>query len=196
MMGKACAVLLLSLGADAHLPYKPGRFYSQVPAGFAQSAPASVCDTKFTLNSNTYDVSGLQVDVGGWIADNSKDKYHYCLNICKTVTSERNCICNACGGVQYPAQQVFKDPAKGETCEAYLGTLDAASWRLARDGRNGITLSYKHGQGNRSTEVTLLCDPKASEYSSPVFVGSKDSVFSFDWNNPHACPLNTTNVLV
>ena len=110
------ALLLLNFApVNAHLSLAPGRF----EAAAEEAAPrASSCQMKFALGGDKFDVSSLSVDVGGWVAENSIDDFHYCINVCAVVTSERNCICYPCGATEYPASQVDKDPVKGETCES------------------------------------------------------------------------------
>jgi hypothetical protein len=89
------------------------------------------------------------VPVGGYIANNNVgDNASYCLNLCKVVTSERNCVCYPCGGQDYPAAKIVDEGgSKGQTCEAYLGTLAGASWAPLTGGGKGITLTYSGGQG-------------------------------------------------
>jgi len=171
--------------ANAHLSRLPGRFSN--PHLAASSKNTSSCSTKFQLNGTSFDTSALQVDVGGYIADNSVDKFSYCINLCAPVTSERNCICYPCGGSEYPATQIFKDPSKGETCEAYLGQANDATWAFAK-GKEGLTLSYDMGQDGKSTVITLLCDPSVTgEDTGPSFVGSKNGVFAFEWRTKYSC---------
>ena len=56
--------------------------------------------------------------------------FQYCVNLCRVVTSERNCVCNPCGasvishhtahatgGNKYASIQVL-DLKTGETCQA------------------------------------------------------------------------------
>lgn len=115
------SLLLVPAPADAHLSLTPGRFEGGAAAkAQAQMAPAPPpsCQMQFSLGGDKFDVSSLSVDVGGWIAENTVDEFHYCINVCAVVTSERNCICYPCGATEYPASQVDKDPVKGETCEA------------------------------------------------------------------------------
>ena len=56
-----------------------------------QTLPFSACDLAFTLGGAKFNLTALQVDVGGYIADNwAGDGMSYCLNVCKDVTSDRN----------------------------------------------------------------------------------------------------------
>ena len=215
---RSVVVVLAALGllssAHGHLGTAPGRF----TAGTGGSAPpppipvgppsaAATCNTSFALNGSSFDVSSLKVDVGGWVAENSVDKFSYCLNVCAVVTSERNCICYPCGadsptsGVEYPASQVDKDPVKGETCEAYLGELKSSTWSGNADPEKpGVTLTYGDGQAGKSTELILICDQTTSGLDTgPSFVGegagsAGGTVFMFEWTTSAGCPLNSTRL--
>jgi hypothetical protein len=140
----------------------PGRFRNThlQPDQTAAALNAARCPMAFPLDGAKYNLSALQVDVGGYIANNGVDDFSYCINVCGPVTSERNCICYACGGKEYPASQVFKDPSKGETCQQYLGQLAASSWKLLEAGHpaGGLVLTYGMGQGSDSTEINFHCD--------------------------------------
>jgi hypothetical protein len=187
------SLLLVPAPADAHLSLTPGRFEGGAAAkAQAQMAPAPPpsCQMQFSLGGDKFDVSSLSVDVGGWIAENTVDEFHYCINVCAVVTSERNCICYPCGGSSYPASQVFKDPEKGETCEAYLGELAESKW--ARTPR-GLVLTYGGGEAQKSTQLELLCAPGVSGLDTgPTFMGKKGGVFRFSWKTSAGCPLNAT----
>lgn len=210
----AVAALLCPSATHGHLGTAPGRFN----AGTGGSAPpspipvgppgaAASCNTSFTLNGSSFDVSSLKVDVGGWVAENSVDKFSYCLNVCAVVTSERNCICYPCGpdspgsGTEYPSSQVDKDPVKGETCEAYLGELKSSTWSNSADlEKPGITLTYGDGQAGKSTVLTLICDQSTSGLDTgPSFVGEgageAGATFKFEWRTSAGCPLNATRLL-
>jgi hypothetical protein len=131
---------------------------------------------------------------GGYIANNTVDNFYYCVQLCKNVNSDRNCICNACGGVEYPVTQI-NDTAKAmlgdEVCMAYLGNLDASSWSLLPSDLSppaGVQLTYGNGEGGSSTSIRFVCDPKQSGITAPSFTGVKNNVYSFDWYNAAACP--------
>jgi hypothetical protein len=70
------------------------------------NSPNNTCATAFTIGGHSFDLGELQVQVGGFIAANSVDSMSYCLNVCATVTSDRNCVCYPCGGSTYPSQQI------------------------------------------------------------------------------------------
>ena len=192
----AAAVLVKCVGlATGHATLTPGRFFAKPELHERVAARnASSCATKFGLNGTGYkfDLSALTVDIGGWVADNEVDKYHYCLNVCGVVTSDRNCICYPCGGDSYPSTQVEKDPAKGETCVAELGELAQASWTPIGQPfeRKGVMLTYGGGADGKRTELSFVCDPSTTgEDVGPSFVGAKGDVFMFTWKTSYGCPL-------
>eukprot|EP00038_Savillea_parva_P007773 m.172441 g.172441 ORF g.172441 m.172441 type:complete len:204 (+) comp13537_c0_seq1:60-671(+) len=187
----ALAAAVLAAGAWAHTSRLPGRF--EKPLWNGPPAPSG-CSTAFTLDGVVYNVSDLQVDVGGYIANNAVDKFSYCINLCKTVTSERNCICYACGGQEYPASQIVKDSVKGEVCQQYLGQVQDAQWSRLPDG-SGLRLTYAGGEHGVSAVIDLPCDPtQDGTMTGPTFVGASASVYKFTWNSSLACG-NKTEVL-
>ena len=85
---------------------------------------------------------------------------------------------------------VFKDPTKGETCEAYLGELSESKWARTP---YGLVLTYGGGEAQKSTQLELLCAPGVSGLDTgPTFVGKKGGVFRFSWKTSAGCPLNAT----
>ena len=82
----AAALCVLPAG-HGHLGTAPGRFFAGVSGTTGDDAPPppipvnpggggnASCATAFSLNGSKYDVSALQVDVGGWVAENSVDKF-------------------------------------------------------------------------------------------------------------------------
>lgn len=95
MMGRltcAAATLLCVLPVGrGHLGTAPGRFSAGLGGGYAPPPPIPInpgsntsCATTFSLNGSKYDVSSLQVDVGGWVAENSVDKFS-CARSLRTV---------------------------------------------------------------------------------------------------------------
>ena len=189
-----CAALALTLvllpTSSAHLRREPGRFSNPHLQPPAAAFTAGACDLSFELGGAQYDLSDLQVDVGGYIADNfASDGKEYCLNVCRTVTSDRNCVCYPCGGSQYPAQQAEKT-SKGQQCTAYLGTLDGAKWSLlkASTPTAGVALEYPGGEAGTHTRIEFACDPRADQYSNPAFVGQRAGTYMFRWNATQACP--------
>jgi hypothetical protein len=82
----AAALCVLPAG-HGHLGTAPGRFFAGVSSSTRSDAPPppipvnpggggnASCATAFSLNGSKYDVSALQVDVGGWVAENSVDKF-------------------------------------------------------------------------------------------------------------------------
>jgi len=183
-------------GVIAHSDIGASMFVNphRAPSAFDASCPVS-----FQIGGARFNVSELQLPLGGYIANNTIDNFFYCINICANVNSERNCICNPCGDVQYPAQQV----QRGDVCVAYLGQLNAATWSLLDPARPqvGLLLVYDHGSANatmpggsdapRSSRVTLKCDPSAPFPSTlPQFAGESPArVFNFNWATAAACPL-------
>eukprot|EP00051_Salpingoeca_urceolata_P017014 m.229384 g.229384 ORF g.229384 m.229384 type:complete len:198 (+) comp18840_c0_seq3:190-783(+) len=185
------ALAALFAVAAAHLSLEPGPFRN---THLTASAPQKdTCELAFELGGAKFNVSELSVDVGGWVATNNVDTDFYCLNLCRTVTSERNCICYACGGSQYPAEQVAKT-SQGNQCQAYLGKLSGAEWSLkGTTPADGLVLEYRGGEADkethkeRVTQIEMYCskDP----WGGPEFIGQKDSTYLFRWNSSFACPL-------
>jgi len=180
----------------SHTSRLPGPFIAGHGSSHVTSKAVSdaQCALDFTLGGAKFNVSELQIGVGGYIAINAVagDNHSYCINVCKDVTSERNCICYACGGSEYPATQILKEGTKGETCTSYLGSLQASAWSLIDTATpaKGLVLSYGKGQTFERTEITMLCDPSTDGLDAgPTFLGSKLGLFSFTWNTSHACPL-------
>eukprot|EP00041_Stephanoeca_diplocostata_P033262 m.1095499 g.1095499 ORF g.1095499 m.1095499 type:complete len:206 (-) comp24303_c1_seq48:58-675(-) len=192
--------LLAILGATiGHLSRLPGRFSRPSSHDVLHKTIQAVgCDTSFKLvdsdgNSQEYsfNFSELQVDIGGYIANNDVDTYSYCINVCKVVTSERNCICYPCGSSEYPSTQVKKDPTKGETCQAYLGSLEQSQWGWidTKHAHLGVALRYSGGQNGDSTVIRFMCDPKTDGVNEgPTFVsGATQGAYLFQWNTSFAC---------
>ncbi len=77
LAGVATALLLLCVlpGGHGHLGTAPGRFFAPPPPIPVNPPSNTSCATTFALNGSKYDVSSLQVDVGGWVAGNSVDKF-------------------------------------------------------------------------------------------------------------------------
>ena len=102
--------------------------------------------------------------------------FQYCVNLCRVVTSERNCVCNPCGASPATAPQPPILPQVGtstrpsrcwtsrqarraklacaqrrapHTLQAYLGELNATTWQLLdhSDPHKGVQLVYNNGQG-------------------------------------------------
>lgn len=75
--GAATALLLLCVlrVGHGHLGTAPGRFFAPPPPIPVNLRSNASCATTFALNGSKYDVSSLQVDVGGWVAENSVDKF-------------------------------------------------------------------------------------------------------------------------
>eukprot|EP00037_Helgoeca_nana_P010562 m.93163 g.93163 ORF g.93163 m.93163 type:complete len:190 (-) comp20277_c0_seq2:2407-2976(-) len=173
------------VGVAGHTSRLPGRFEK---TDRTVLAAASTCETAFSLDGMAYNLSDLQVDVGGYIAINNLDNFSYCINICKAVTSERNCVCYGCGGQQYPAAEILHETT-GETCKAYLGELEKAQWTTLPAPAKGLRLTYGGGEGGKSAVFDMQCDPTDPGINDgPTFVGTKDElVYRFAWNTSYAC---------
>lgn len=61
--------------AEMHLSRLPGRFEGTFTTAKALRAGAGGCDLAFRLGSHRYNLTDLQVSVGGYVADNSIDKF-------------------------------------------------------------------------------------------------------------------------
>lgn len=51
--------------------------------------------------------------------------------------------------------------------QAYLGTLDGASWALLdpRSPRAGVSLTYLHGKGAKTSRIEFACDPQVGMHT-------------------------------
>jgi hypothetical protein len=190
-------VLVLVLVVSAHPSRAPGPF---INPHILPTSDLSSCSTAFELANLKFNLSKLQLSTGGYVANNTIDDMYYCINVCANVNSERNCICNPCGGNQYPAEQV----ETGDICVASLGVLDTARWSLIdpADPAVGVSLTYTGGQakhfprsfvraGGRSSMIYFYCDPKAPEITVPTFLGgTADEVYRFSFITSSACPLS------
>jgi hypothetical protein len=58
--------------------------------GLTPSPTDASCPTSFSLGGSQFNVGVMQLPLGGYIANNTIDKFYYCLNICGNVNSERN----------------------------------------------------------------------------------------------------------
>jgi hypothetical protein len=83
----AVVFLAIVAGVSAHLSRLPGAFAN---AHLAPLEESGTCETSFTANGFSFNLTSLALPTGGYIANNTIDSHYYCINLCKNVNSDRN----------------------------------------------------------------------------------------------------------
>jgi len=111
-------------------------------------------------------------------------KYKYSINIC------RSTVITTCGSDVAGCQQWTGGKAS-------IGKSSSANYvplvRSISQGQKGATLKFSSGDGGRSFELDLQCDPNGG-IGTPVFeIETPTNFYNFQWVSAYACPIGGSN---
>jgi len=146
------------------------------------------CTYKIPHSNQVVDLSKLANSKQDYfIPKNSvpKQTWDVWINVCREIVGAPGKP-QPCGSGISGCQQWDPNSQNGK---ASMGTVSSAVFQpLTIQGKQGVTVQYTGGTGQRKMEIDFVCNPQAGD-GKPVFTAENPSLhYNFMWESKYACP--------